>query len=135
MTARRALPAVGAGVVGIAGAAWAAVLKVHGPHFDVGGVPLRCPTTLVGLWCPGCGSTRALAELLDGDVAAAFSYNALAPFAAALLVWAWVAWAGRAWRTWTIAGPAELPVAVPALVVVAAFTVARNLPQLQVLAP
>lgn len=30
-----------------------------------------------GLWCPGCGGTRAVHSLLHGDVAAAFSYNPL----------------------------------------------------------
>jgi Protein of unknown function (DUF2752) len=31
---------------------------------------------LTGLDCPGCGSTRALYQLLHGHVAAAFRYNA-----------------------------------------------------------
>ena len=50
-----------------------------------------CPFRAVtGLPCPGCGMTRAFCSIGHGDIAAAFSYNALGPlvFAAALLVWA-----------------------------------------------
>jgi hypothetical protein len=32
---------------------------------------------LTGLWCPGCGTARALHQLLHGNVAAAFRFNAL----------------------------------------------------------
>jgi len=31
-----------------------------------------------GLWCPGCGTTRALHQLLHGNVATAFRFNPLA---------------------------------------------------------
>ena len=33
---------------------------------------------ITGLYCPGCGSTRALTRLVHGDVAGAFRYNPLA---------------------------------------------------------
>lgn len=37
-----------------------------------------CPLhSLTGLYCPGCGSTRAFAALLRGDVAGALMNNAL----------------------------------------------------------
>ena len=48
--------------------------------FDPGTHPgfLACPfRTLTGLLCPGCGSQRALHDLLHGDLAEAFSHNAL----------------------------------------------------------
>jgi hypothetical protein len=36
----------------------------------------RCPFhTLTGLQCPGCGSTRAMHQLLHGNVGAAFRLN------------------------------------------------------------
>ena len=38
-----------------------------------------CPLhRYTGLWCPGCGTTRALHQLLHGNVAAAFHFNPLA---------------------------------------------------------
>jgi hypothetical protein len=40
----------------------------------------RIPCALnhfTGLECPGCGTTRALASLVEGDLAAAFSFNQL----------------------------------------------------------
>ena len=38
----------------------------------------RCPfLVLTGYECPGCGSQRALHDLLAGDVASAFAHNAL----------------------------------------------------------
>jgi hypothetical protein len=37
-----------------------------------------CPFKMVtGLYCPGCGSTRALHHLLHGRIGAAFGYNGL----------------------------------------------------------
>jgi hypothetical protein len=36
--------------------------------------------------CPGCGSTRAMLALLDGDLHALLHYNPLAPFMTALVV-------------------------------------------------
>lgn len=38
----------------------------------------KCPFLLLtGLQCPGCGSQRAIYSLLHGNLARAFSYNAL----------------------------------------------------------
>ena len=37
-----------------------------------------CPLhTLTGMYCPGCGSTRALHQLLHGHLVAAFRFNPL----------------------------------------------------------
>ena len=45
---------------------------------------------VTGLWCPGCGATRAMHQLVHGNLAAAFHFNPLAisilPVAAYLVV-------------------------------------------------
>ena len=50
----------------------------------------RCPFHLLtGLYCPGCGSQRAIHHLLNGEVLKAVSYNALAVAAIPyVLLWA-----------------------------------------------
>jgi hypothetical protein len=50
------------------------------PMTTLSSLPPICPwRTLLGLQCPGCGGTRAIAALLHGDVIEAFRHNALAP--------------------------------------------------------
>lgn len=111
--------------VGAAAAAVAVRLAVAGPH--VPGV--ECPSRwLTGLDCPGCGSTRSVAALLDGDMARALDHHLLVPLVLPLLVWAWGAWLassidGRPRRTVLDRHGAALVT----LVVVVAFTVVRNL--------
>ena len=62
--------------VGLAFGAVAALLFAFDPA-RAGVFPV-CPFHQVtGLWCPGCGTTRALHQLLHGNVAAAFRFNAL----------------------------------------------------------
>ena len=51
-----------------------------------GSVLPPCPLhALTGLWCPGCGSTRALHALLHGDLAQALAMNPLLVLASPLL--------------------------------------------------
>lgn len=67
--------------LGLLGAIGAAALYFLDPGRS--GVFPPCPFhTMTGLWCPGCGTTRALHQLLHGHVAAAFALN---PLAVALL--------------------------------------------------
>jgi len=98
-----------------------------------------CPFhELTGLWCPICGSSRALHSLFHGDLGAAFGRNPLLMVVLPLLVWAWSAWTldtvggPRIWRV-----PARRWVLVASVLVTAAFWVARNLPvhALHVLGP
>lgn len=43
---------------------------------------------ITGLYCPGCGGTRAFKALLSGDILLSFCYHPLVPYAAAvILVW------------------------------------------------
>lgn len=58
-----------------------------------GGLYLRCPLHAVtGLWCPGCGMTRAAYKLVHGDVAGSLGTNLFLPVAIVLvaaLMWDW----------------------------------------------
>lgn len=89
-----------------------------------------CPfRVLTGLDCPGCGSTRAVHQLLNGDVAAALGFNVVMVLAVPYLLYSWAAWALAA------LGWPRLPAvrwragAVWALVVlIVAFWALRNLP-------
>lgn len=48
----------------------------------------RCPFyALTGHSCPGCGATRAIAELLHGHVAAALHFNAAVTLLLPILLW------------------------------------------------
>jgi len=89
---------VGLGALVLSGAA---VLYSFEPGVARGYPP--CPLHLVtGLYCPGCGSLRALHQLLHGHVTRAFSLNPLLvlslPFLAflslrpPLLYRPWLAW-------------------------------------------
>jgi Protein of unknown function (DUF2752) len=83
-----------------------------------------------GLWCPGCGLTRATHHLLTGDLAAALSSNVFTPLILVAIV--------ASWATWTLTAfghPVRNPVLrLPAwsgpvfVVLLIAFGVLRNLP-------
>jgi hypothetical protein len=63
---------------------WALSLLILGAFVLLGFVP--CTFALVfGLPCPGCGTTRALRALLEGDVARALHLNPLGPVVALLV--------------------------------------------------
>lgn len=129
-----------AGVAGLAGLGAVAV-HVRDPHvagqWGPAGIGL-CPFHAVtGLWCPGCGGTRAFADLAHLDVVGALGHNVLAVALAATLAVAWVLWVGRRWRgegleRMIVLGPR---VSVGVLVTMVAFTVLRNLPAGVALAP
>ena len=95
-----------------------------------------CPFhALTGLWCPGCGSLRALHALTQGDVAAAAGLNVLTVAVLPVLLVVFVRWT---MRTWTGAPPilAVRPAYIWGLFgLVVAFGVVRNLPWAGVLAP
>jgi hypothetical protein len=77
----------------------------------------RCPfRSLTGLYCPGCGSLRAMHRLLHGNLGGALTMNSLMvlslPGMAALSVRP--SWRYRTWLPWV------------ALAVLLAYGVARN---------
>jgi hypothetical protein len=62
--------------VAVLGIAVLAVLS-HGHPSSYSWLP-KCPFHLLtGMYCPGCGTTRALFYLVHGDMAAAFRYQPL----------------------------------------------------------
>jgi hypothetical protein len=99
-------------LAGALGAAGLALLHVWTPSDDVR-YSVCMWRRLLGLPCPGCGMTRALACLAKGDWRAAVALHPLAPLIAAELLLGWLAWgAGRfglGGRLWRIFGPAGLP--------------------------
>lgn len=81
----------------------------------------RCPFhALTGLDCPGCGSTRALHQLVHGHLDAAFRLN---PLAVALLPVVALA----AWRREQFVRPAWI---WTLLAVIIGFGILRNVPWL-----
>ncbi len=106
---------------------------IAGAHL-VFGVGLPCPLfTTTGVQCPLCGSTRAAGALAHGDLAAAWSYNALLVVGLAV-----AALCAVAWLVELAGGPAVRPprrlrpltqnrLYVAVAVVAAVFMVVRNL--------
>lgn len=112
----------------------AAMLYVRDPRTSS---YLACPIHAVtGLWCPGCGATRAFGDLVHGDIASALSSNALAVVLGLVGVMIWAAWvnARLRGRTLRLRRPSVGVFAAGVLVVVA-FTVWRNIPAGSWLAP
>ncbi len=95
-----------------------------------------CPLLAVtGLYCPLCGSLRAVHELAHGDLLAALGRNPLTVVGLAVVVALWARWAVRAGRglpTRLVLPANATPVLLVVLVV---FGVARNLPFGSGLAP
>ncbi len=53
----------------------------------------QCPfNTVTGLYCPGCGITRSITALLQGDPLAALRYNAAPLVLGLLLVFLYIEW-------------------------------------------
>lgn len=89
-----------------------------------------CPFRfLTGLTCPGCGSTRALHQLLHGHFEAAFTLNPLLLLALPFLVYAFLRYSAFSMR-----GRTPPPNALPApylyaiFFVIVGFWIFRNTP-------
>ena len=117
-----------------AAAVYVAADDPAGPGVHLPACPLYAMT---GLWCPGCGMTRATHAVLRGDIGAAFGFNLFFPlFLGAILV-GWVAWMRSAMGRAPLVAFARMPVWLPIALggVLVAFGVVRNLPGLDVLRP
>lgn len=70
-------------------AALAGALVLGATYLRIWGLPpdeLDSPTDSLGVPCPFCGGTRAALALVHGDLAAAWSWNPIAPALAALVL-------------------------------------------------
>ena len=93
---------------------------------------------LTGYHCPGCGTLRALHQLLHGNVIGALGYNPLAVLSLPFITYSYAAGAARAFRAPTLPRVFIPPAWIWALLVgVIAFWVLRNVPvaPLTLLAP
>lgn len=120
--------------VGLAGAAATVTVALVDPN-QPGHYP-TCPfLALTGMWCPGCGTLRAVHALTRGDLATAIDLNVLTVVLLPLLVLGWVAWVR--YRLGLRPRMPDLPSwSGPAIaVVVPVFWVVRNLPFGSPLAP
>lgn len=65
-----------------------ALLGIYLAYFATGGRGIPCPLLLLAGWkCPACGMTRAASALLEGELAAAWEYNALWPLYIGYILW------------------------------------------------
>lgn len=85
--------------------------------------------TVTGLYCPGCGSTRALARCLHLDLPGAFSYNPLVVLALPYLAWHLVIFLRNALTDRPPTPAKTRPALILTItILVLLFWVARNLP-------
>jgi hypothetical protein len=97
-----------------------------------------CPFhRLTGLWCPGCGLTRALHYLLEGDVARALGANLFVLPVLALCGYLWLSWFWPALTGRRLPSLNRVPAAAWAGTVglLLVFGVLRNLAPFHALAP
>ena len=122
--------------VGVAAAAigGAVLLRVRDPRTST---YLPCPFhALTGLWCPGCGATRAIGDLTRGDLAAAASSNVVAVVLAVGAVVVWTLWLRARWTGRTPALPRiDRPARIALIATLIVFTVVRNTPWGTAIAP
>ena len=132
---RRAAPVAG----GCALLAATAFVAAHDPASSAFPFPGCAFHQATGLWCPGCGLTRGIHQLLHGHIGAALSYNVFTPVAAAAIVIAWLGWMRMSWGAAPIRVPARsqrwLAITMASLLVL--YGVLRNVPvaPLRALAP
>ncbi|NRQ36197.1 DUF2752 domain-containing protein [Nonomuraea sp. NN258] len=130
--ARRLLAPLALAAVAGAGFAFVGAVDPNAPgHYPA------CPfLALTGLYCPGCGTLRAVHALAHLDPVAALGLNPLFVIMLPALVYLWGRWVSHAWR----GGPLRIAVTRPAwlwvfMSLVMVYWVVRNLPFGRFLAP
>jgi hypothetical protein len=82
--------------LGVAAAALVGTGYVAAVDPNAAGHYPACPfLAITGLYCPGCGSLRAVHALANGDLVTAWARNPFAVVAAGYLVVTWVLWLNR----------------------------------------
>lgn len=88
-----------------------------------------CPSLLLtGMYCPGCGSLRGTHDLLTGQFGEAVGHNLLLLPGLAFVLWWWVSELAASHGRRIPGPPSSSRFAIGLLVVLAVFTVVRNLP-------
>lgn len=86
--------------------------------------------TSLGIYCPGCGGTRAAYDLAHGDVVSALGMNALVVLGVPVVAVLWTRWVlrllGVALRPWTFPRWGGWAIGAG----IAVFWILRNLPPL-----
>ena len=115
------------GLAGLGVMALAAVLFFFDPN-QYAFYPTCLFHKATGLLCPGCGSLRALHQLLHGHLGAAFRFNPLLILSLPVCGWFLSVWAFKKWkgRPVSVALPIQWLWLLAAAILV--FTVWRNVP-------
>ncbi len=133
--ARRATPIAVGGALAVS----CAFVATHNPASPGARYPTCAFHQATGLWCPGCGLTRGVYQLLHGHIGAALGYNIFTPVAIAAIAITWFGWLRVSWG----APPLRVPpragrwfaIVMPVLLLI--YGVLRNVPvaPLRALAP
>jgi hypothetical protein len=93
-----------------------------------------CPIhAMTGLWCPGCGVTRAFFEMIRFNINGALQYNIFSPVFGIFLIWSVLAWILPSYLKRPSVLPGKLWLAI--YFALLTFGVARNIPDFQWLGP
>src|SRR4029450_5414707 len=96
---------------------------------EAGSMPSCLLKYTTGFICPGCGGTRAAWYLLHGDLPAAARHHPLFVFAGAVLLFMYVAWAGKRVFGWNVPQLTLSPRVIGIFIAVwGVWSVLRNLP-------
>ncbi|MFO7243402.1 MAG: DUF2752 domain-containing protein [Actinomycetes bacterium] len=108
-------------------AAGTAYIVAKNPHIP--GATYVCPFyALTGMYCPGCGGTRAVYDLAHGDVLGALSMNPLFTLSVPLIAVLWVRWLLRGQGVQLREWPFHTWLAFVIPTVIVGFAVLRNIP-------